>query len=261
MGRLNRMLTAITGRLRALTPAQTFLKADRCRREGRLEAAAQLIAAGLEQSPNHASGHLLAAYVHAASHRLDAAKAAFQQVLTLERDNPRAFLGLARVALEEGDLDASRRHLEQALRLYPDFLEARALLDVVTDRSAGVGETSPTEPALPTERFKTLVGTRDVMLARTDGAVVFGQLASGGHEQLATLLGRTVRMASATLARAGLGAARRGVIDASSGMLVVRSEAGLILSLACPDTVQPGVALLEVNRLWAGALLEPARTP
>jgi tetratricopeptide (TPR) repeat protein len=261
MFRLSRVLTAIRGRSRAPTPAETFVKADRSRREGRLQEAARLMASGLERNPNHASGHLLAAYIHAASHQLDTAKAAFNRVLALEPDNPRAFLGLARIALEEGDLDASRRHLERALRLYPDFLEAQALLDVVADRSTGVVGTPAGEPALPTLRLETLAGTRDVVLARTDGAVVFGQLAKGGPEPLAALLGRTVRMASATLARAGLGVLRRGVIDVSSGLLVVRSEAGLILSLACPETTKPGIALLEINRLWTAALPESTRTP
>lgn len=220
MFRLSRVLTAIRGRSRAPTPAETSVKADRSRREGRLQEAARLIASGLERNPNHASGHL-----------------------------------------EEGDLDASRRHLERALRLYPDFLEAQALLDVVADRSTGVVGTPAGEPALPTLRLETLAGTRDVVLARTDGAVVFGQLAKGGPEPLGALLGRTVRMASATLARAGLGVLRRGVIDVSSGLLVVRSEAGLILSLACPETTKPGIALLEINRLWTAALPESTRTP
>ena len=261
MDPLKRALSAITGRAKPMTATEVFLKADRRRREGRLAEAASLIATGLEQAPNHASGHLIAAYVHVASHQLDAAKISFTRVLTLEPDHPRAILGLARVALEEGDFEISRRHLEQALRRYPDFPEATALLDVVATRSttpvgAAVVDApvvSAPEPVANVSRLQTLAGTRDVLLARSDGTVVYGKFGEVKHEPLAATLARALRIATAPLARAGLGAPARGIVDLRERTLALRSDAGSILALTVPDTMPPGEALLEANRVWRAA--------
>ena len=259
MDPLKRALSAITGRTKALTATEVFLKADRRRREGRLAEAASLIATGLQQAPNHTSGHLLAGYVHAASHELEAAKSAFNRVLALEPDHPRAFLGLARVALDEGDFETSRRHLEAALRRYPDFPEATALLDVVASRSTAVGnapapaEVPAPEPTANISRVQTLAGTRDVLLARSDGTVLYAKVAGVDDQPLAATLARAVRIATATLARAGLGAPARGIIHLRDRMLVLRSDENGILALALPDSTTPGAALLEANRVWRGA--------
>jgi tetratricopeptide (TPR) repeat protein len=256
MGRVKRALGALTGRTKAPTSTEIFLKADRARREGRFEEAAALVRSSLEQNPNHAAGHLIAAYVHVATHQLDAAKAAFNRVLALEPDHARACLGLGRVALDEGDFATARRYLEQALHLFPDFPEAKALLDVVTSRSAAAVAAPTAAPAVPTDRVRAAVGTRDAVLARADGSVVFAQLAAGRPEELAAILARTAHIATATLARAGLGAPRRGVVDVRAKMLVLRSEGDLILAVAFPGTTQPGEALLEANRAWTAAVPE-----
>jgi tetratricopeptide (TPR) repeat protein len=258
MGRVKRALGALRGRTKALTSTEIFLRADRARREGRLDEAARLVASGLEQNPKHAAGHLIAAYIHMAQRRLDAAKAAFDRVLEIEPNHPRACLGLGRVALDEGDFATSRRHLEHAIQLFPDFPEARALLDVVASRLAeAVTTRAPSAaPTVQPDRVRTAAGTRDTVLARADGSVVFAQLGAGRAEELATVLARAAHIANATLARAGLGASRRGVIDVRGKMLVLRSDADLILAVAFPTAAQPGEALLEANRVWTAVAPE-----
>jgi predicted regulator of Ras-like GTPase activity (Roadblock/LC7/MglB family) len=55
--------------------------------------------------------------------------------------------------------------------------------------------------------------SRDPILARLDGTVVFAQCDEDQKPVLAHHVIQVVRIATATLARAGLGALRRGVIE------------------------------------------------
>ena len=64
------------------------------------------------------------------------AREAFQSVLALDPNHPRALLGLARIAIEGGDPDAARPALERALLYHPDFPEARVLEKMLAVRTA-----------------------------------------------------------------------------------------------------------------------------
>ena len=55
---------------------------------------------------------------------------------------------------------------------------------------------------------------------------------------------------SATLARAGLGALRRGVVEGASEMTFLRSDGGAILGMALPHDVDVAAGLVQVGRLW-----------
>src|SRR5262249_54491310 len=85
------------------TVASLFRRADQQRMDGFYEAAARLLAQGLELAPESSVGHLLMAYLHADLRQADEARAEFERVLALDPYHPRALLGLARIAIEEGD--------------------------------------------------------------------------------------------------------------------------------------------------------------
>src|SRR5687767_4891848 len=116
---------------RALTLVEAFRRADQFRREGRLPEAMKMVTHGLRLDPDNITGHLLAAYLHAAGRAMPLAQAEFHWVLARDPNHARALLGLARIALEEGDPASCRDLLGRALRFYPEFPEAQALLDAV----------------------------------------------------------------------------------------------------------------------------------
>jgi tetratricopeptide (TPR) repeat protein len=64
----------------------------------------------------------------------DEAAAAFRRVLQDEPDNPRAHLGLGRLAYRQGDLDASLDHLRRVVAVAPGLRSAHALLAEVYHR-------------------------------------------------------------------------------------------------------------------------------
>jgi len=248
---LERTWSGITGMVRKpSTPAALFRQADRYRNEGRYDEAARLAAEGLRQAPDSRVGRLLSAYLYVAARRTDRAKTAFHRVLDLDPYHPRALLGLARICIEERDLEGSKVLLDRALQYYADFPEAQALREMVVSWSsapAPVAEASP--PTLPGD-LKTAVPARDLVMTRTDGTLVFARTDAERGNQLAQHLTQVYRMASATLSRAGLGALRRGAIDSGSHMTFLVSDANLILSATLDGNVEVGAGLAQVGRLW-----------
>jgi tetratricopeptide (TPR) repeat protein len=257
---LTRIWTTITGHGRPTSTIKLFQQADQYRRAGRFEEAAELVAHGLSLNPNNISGHLVAAHLHAALRRIEPAKVEFQHVLSLDPDHPRALLGLARIAMEEGDFSACKESLDRALHLYPDFPEAKALQDVIPGYA--VPSPSPLQRQVPTgvsprrDAFQAPVGSRQLILIRTDGTPVFSRPGDGGKEELAAHVAQVFRIASAALARSGLGAFRRGMVDGASETTFLRGGDGLILSLTFPNDVEIGFGLHQTDRLWASSLLE-----
>jgi len=244
--------SGISGALRSPSAAGLFRRADRLRHDGQYEEAERLVAEGLRRSPNSAAGHLLAAYLHLALREPGPAREAFEHALSLDPEHPRALLGLARLAIEESNLERARPYLERALQYHADFPEARALQEMI----AGWAPLSVAAPAagrpstgVP-ERLRLLPGGRDLIMARADGVVV---LAQGGQErqgQLAPHITQVSRIASTTLARAGLGALRRGVIESVSETTYLQTDVGLVLAITLPNSVAPGAGLAELARLW-----------
>jgi len=119
-----------------LTVPDALRRAEQSRREGRYAEAGALVARALELDPDNLHAHLLAAYLHVARRAPAPAKAEFHWVLDRDANHARALLGLARIALEEGDAHASHDLLRRALRFYPDFPEAM-IENGVRDAAAG----------------------------------------------------------------------------------------------------------------------------
>jgi tetratricopeptide (TPR) repeat protein len=227
-----------------------FRLADQYRHEGRYEEAADLIAEGLRVAPNIAVGHLLDAYVHVVFREMPAAKTSFRRVLSLDPYHPRALFGLARIALEEGDIEGCRPFLDRAIQYFPDFPEAKALQEMVATWSAPAAESAATVGAVNTERLRLPQNAHDLILTHADGTLVFAQGSEERQRQLSVHMTQVYRIASATLARAGLGAMRRGVVEGSSEMTFIRSDGGVILGVALPHEIEVGAGLVQVGRLW-----------
>jgi tetratricopeptide (TPR) repeat protein len=239
-------------RRRPETAAELFGRADRRRRAAGYAEAAELVARGLALDPDSLTGHLLAAYVHVARRTVEPARREFRWVLAREPSHPRALLGLARLALEEGDLESARATLVQALRAHPDFPEARALLD-------GVAAPAPAAAVRPRlDRLRLPASARALVALGADGGLIAAQpaVADDGRG-----LARAVGLAAATLRRAGLGGLRRGVVGHADETHVVRADAALTLVLTFARETPLTQALLEVNRAWAAAQHELAVAP
>jgi predicted regulator of Ras-like GTPase activity (Roadblock/LC7/MglB family) len=233
------------------TAAELFGRADRLRRAARYGEAAQLVNRGLGLDPASVTGHLLAAYLHVGRRTVEPAKREFRWVLARDASHPRALLGLARLAVEEGDLDGGRETLLRALRAYPDFPEAQALLDGMATRRPA---SPPARPRL--DRLRLPAAARALFVLGGDGAVIAARpeaAADGGRH-----IARAAGLATAALQRAGFGALRRGIVEGADEAHYLRVDATLTLAVALPRTTHITQGLLEVNRLWAAAQHELA---
>jgi tetratricopeptide (TPR) repeat protein len=202
-------------------------------------------------------GHLLTGYIHAASRRSDEARAAFETVLGIDPYQPRALLGLARIAFERGEGGTCRELLERALRVYPDFPEARALLGVVVSVGAprtGAEPAAPGGAAAPLERLSLPVGSRECLLVDSTGRVLFSHGAARDPSDAAVHLRRIARIASATLDRARLGALRSAVIESGDAATFLRCDDRLLLSLGLPRDVASGMGQHHADHLWQRCL-------
>jgi tetratricopeptide (TPR) repeat protein len=236
---------------RVPTPAELFGHADRLRRAGRYGEAAELVHQGLSLDPTSVTGHLLAAYLHVARHTVEPAKREFRWVLERDASHPRALLGLARLALAEGDVDGCREALVRALRTYPDFPEAQALLDGLAARRPSP---PPGRPRL--DRLRLSASARALFVVAGDGVMIAARpeaASEGGHR-----LARAAGVAAATLQRAGFGPLRRGIVADADDLHFLRTDVTLTLAVTLPRTTHITQGLLEVNRLWAAAQHELA---
>ncbi len=247
---LERVLSSFVT-LRSPSAAELFRRADRLRHEGRYREAIRLVEEGLRRMPASATGHLLSGYLHLAVREAQPAREAFQSVLALDPNHPRALLGLARIAIEGGDPDAARPALERALLYHPDFPEARVLEKMLAVRGAVQSNFAgaPTRPRAG--GIRPSQDGRDPILARLDGTVVFAQCDEDQEPVLAQHVVQVVRIASATLARAGLGALRRGVIEGAQASTYLQTDVGLVLALTLPSGTSIADGWSALGRLWA----------
>jgi tetratricopeptide (TPR) repeat protein len=237
------------------TSVEAFRRADRYRHVGRYVEALELVAHGLALDPNNVTGHLLAAYLHHAARTLDAARGEFRWVLARDPHHARALLGLARLALEEQDVDGCRELLGRALGYYRDFPEAQALMDAMAGAREPAAEAATADVAT-LERLRLPAAARALLVARHEGHVLVARPPGAHDAAAADTLVRLMRLAAATLGRSGLGPVRRALLEDDADTQFVRTDGDLLVALVLPRTMDVTQGLLEVNRVWAGALHE-----
>ena len=275
------------GRRRRPTSAQAFRQAQRLRDDGRFEDAAELVADALIREPGSVVGHLLAGSLHMTLRETGQARTSFERVLALEPTQPRALLGLARIALEDGDTVACRDLLSRALARYPDFPEARALLDVARGLSAVPEPKRPATPAPPTpaptpivalaaapaargvptatsqpeaaaapkeltpaERLRLPSESREALFMRPDATLVFAEPHGPRTEAVAARAVKLARIATAVLARAGFGPLRHAVIEGAAETTYLRTDDAALLTLAFDRDVTAATAVSHLERVW-----------
>jgi hypothetical protein len=247
-----RMTKTLADLTRPRGAAGLIRRAEQARRDGHFDEASELVTLALRASPQHVLGHLLLAYLHVASRNPEPAKMAFAHVLSLDSQQPRALLGLARIALDEGDHWSCKAFLERALKFFPEFPEAAALLDAVSGASLPAPRPArellagATSPALR----RTPPGGRDLVLTRDDGSVLLSEVDADRARLVAAHAMQTLRLASTTLARCGLGALRRSVIEFVTEATFTRGEDGLTLSVTLPRGGEVGAGTLAIDNLW-----------
>jgi tetratricopeptide (TPR) repeat protein len=260
VGVLTRIWNAIRRPRRTVSSVELLQRAERCRREGRFEEGATLVREALRLEPRSTLAHLLAGYLHAALRDPAAADTAFRAALALDPEHPRAMLGLARIALERGDIGICRELLERALRVYPDFPEAHALLDTVSVMPAAVEPGAPS--AAPTVARLSQVprpeGSRECLLVRPDGSLIFAHPASATRDALGAHLARVVSLAGATLARAGLGPLRHGAVAANPGTTFLEADSRVVLALTLSPEVPVAEGQRQASELWKRFVAEGA---
>jgi len=255
--------SGISGVVRSRSATALFRRADQYRNEGRYAEAAQLVARGLAQVPDSSVGHLLSAYLHIARRETEPARIALLQVLTLDPYHPRALLGLARIALEEGNPEGATPLLDRALQFYPDFPEAQALRDMIGSWSSGPTEVlEAASRSAPSHGPERRPDARELIVTRADGTLVqaWVDVDDERTKPLAQHLTKVQRMASATLGRAGLGPLHHGVIETGTGTTFLLSESDLFLSATLGESVEIGAGLAAVGALWVVLGIKPQIT-
>jgi len=256
----SRIWHTVRGGRRLPASVKIFRQARRFRDEGRLEEAAALVASGLLLDRENVVGHLLAGSLHAMLREMAKARTSFARVLALEPTHPRALLGLARITLEEGDTEACVELLTRALTRYPDFPEAKALLDVAQSLPHhDAAKRPPPSVVVRADRLRLPVECREALLARADATLMFAQPRGLRTEEVAARAAKLCRIASAMLARAGLGPLHHAVIEGAAETTYLRVDGEVVLTLAFGREVKAANARDHLERVWANCRSELAR--
>lgn len=236
-----------------------FRQASRHRDAGRFEEAAELVERGLKLDPANIVGHLMAGSLHAVFRDMDRAKAEFERVLTLDPVQPRALLGLARIAMEQDENDRSAELLRRALGRYGDFPEAAALLTVVTSVvPARPARPSRPAPVVQPDRLRVPSESRETIITRTDATLVFAQPRGPRSGELASRTAHLHRLAAALLERAGLGALHHATIEGAAETTYMRTDGDALLSLTFGRDMETTTALTHLERVWTNCRAELA---
>jgi len=235
------------------TSARLFQRAQRLRSQGLYRRAVGLVDEALLHDPKNVVGHLLSASLHMALRETRRAKTSFEHVLTLEPTQPRALLGLARIELEDGEPTACCALLNRALARYPDFPEARALLEVarglLTTPEAKRYVTS--NAAVEVERLRLPAESREVLFVRADATVAVAIPPEPRTDAVATRAVKLSKVATAMLARAGLGPLRHAVIEGAAETMYLRSDDTALLTLSFDRDMKSATALGHLERVWS----------
>ena len=250
------------GKRRRPTSAHMFRKAQRLRDEGRLQDANELVEAALRRDPGNVVGHLLAGSLSMALRETGQARTSFERVLALDPTQPRALLGLARLALEEGETATCRDLLTRALTRYPDFPEARALLEIARGLTVDVNSkraaTTTTNGAVRSERLQLPAECREAMFVQSDASLVFAEPRGPRSEAAAAAAVKLARVATAMLERAGFGPLRHAVIEGAAETTYVRADDTALLTLAFDYDVKAETAVAHLERVWGSCRSELA---
>jgi Tfp pilus assembly protein PilF len=104
---------------------------------GRFDAAEQEFRAALKYDPNNATAHRELADIYRRRGKLDDAVAELKLSLAA-RDSATVRVVLARIYLEQKKTDLARAEVEKAVKLAPNYAEAKELLEHL-DRSKSTG--------------------------------------------------------------------------------------------------------------------------
>jgi len=257
---LARIWESVSSGRRRPTTVQIFRQANRCRDEGRFEEAAALVAQGLKLDPGNLAGLMLAGSLHTVFREVHLAKAAFERVLSIDATHPRALLGLARIALEQGEPGSCTELLQRALKRYPEFPEASALLEVVRASAkppAAAARPAAAPPAtLRIDRLRVPSDSREALLARIDATLIFAQPRGSRTEELAQRTAQLCRLASAMLTRSGLGTMHHAVIEGAAETTYLRADGQVVLSMAFGRDVELPAGLAHLERVWSNCRQE-----
>ena len=107
--------------------------------------------------------------------------------------------------------------------------------------------------------FRSPIESREALLARADATLMFAQPRSLRTPEIAARAAKLCRIASAMLARAGLGALHHAVIDGAAETTYLRADGEVILTLAFARDVKAANARGHLERVWATCRAELAR--
>lgn len=247
-----------SSRRRSPTTVQLFRSATLHRNAGRFEEAAALVERGLGLDPNNVVGLLLAGSLHAVFRETQLAQTAFERVLTLDPTHPRALLGMARMALEAGEAGTCTDFLRRALGRYPDFPEARALLEAVSHADGDAAPRQGATQPLRIERLRVPQESRETLLARIDATLIFAQPRGTSTDDVAARTARLCRLTGAMLARCGLRRWTHAVLEGAAETTFLRADDEVVLSIAFGRDIEMGAGLAHVDRLWTNCRQELA---
>jgi len=180
-----------------------------------------------------------------AQHRVDQAVAALQQA--------RARLGLkpdgADDRVEPTDTGVVR--------------QAKAVLDVARSLPASAAAKRPRsleQSAIRADRLRLPAESRETLLARADATLIFAQPRGLRTEEVAARATKLARIASAMLARAGLGdSLNHAVIEGAAETTYLRADGETVLTLSFSGDAKVATALAHLERVWVNCRSELAR--
>jgi tetratricopeptide (TPR) repeat protein len=237
---------------------QLFRSATLHRNAGRYEEAATLVREGLELDPNNVVGLLLAGSLHAVFRETALAQTAFERVLRIDPTQPRALLGMARTSLEIGEAAVCADYLRRALGLYPDFPEARALLEAVSHADVDTARRPGVAQPFRVERLRVPPESREALLARVDATLIFAHPRAKATDEVAEHTARLCRLTSGMLSRCGLKRWTHAVVEGAAETTFLRSDEEIVLSIVFGRDIDMTAGLAHLDRVWTNCRQELA---
>lgn len=252
--------------------APSFIRLARAyRRQGRRDAARDIVLGGLTQHPEHVDGHAVLALLHIEDGEREQARDEWETVLRLDPGNFDASRGLGFLALERGDLGAARRHLDLAAAARPDdpavsqarqVLERReqAAVTAAAATPAGPATRAPQEPSPsagnrdPVRLFTSLTGEAAFMGALVlddQGLVLAGRLEGEDHadDLLGALLATTVAEATRTAEMLRLGSWEDLLLETPAATLHLTAlDGGVVVVVVAEPETPPGWVVRAATR-------------